>query len=561
MKKAFVALSLLLLPTTACNRSGGELTKDAINKGRSAAAVLAYTKVIPPCATKSGESKVPYSITNIHYYGAPGLVYQRTAPTAAFPNGYADITVTGTLAFSPANWDPSPTCLEFGLHDSSDSNDLMRGWSGMVADSLKLTKTSVSGKYATDFTVTFRVPAGLANADVGSNDGMYKLFIRAVQNGTPGKYAFVGQIGVGHVYVIAGQSNGSWNGDLPDSSAAGAYLLLDNREGSSLKVYPLDDNYVYSASQKNSPAWFDESLAWTDNDNASGTDDGRNSKPVRPGSYWPSLSRNLFKRFGVPTMFVPVNRGGTTISDWLPNAGPCEHCGLEDWAGKSHFLFDRMANAVSKLHGLSGLRAVIWHQGESEGGEATNYAANLGNLISTLRSRVGDSEIPFLVSEVSATVFARSRAGVSCSALRRNSGAGVPLISASHFCPLPNLVVYGQRPVMTSSGSNLSLPKVFLGAQADRFDSLYRRSGYRGHRPDGLHFTNRGSTETKNCAFVTVDEGVSYCDGFSAMAREYEMAIANAFFKTATFPGTIAITPGEAGTVCADGVCQFIRQK
>ena len=95
---------------------------------------------------------------------------------------------------------------------------------------------------------------------------------------------------------------------------------------------------------------------------------------------------------------IKVTQGGTTLNgDWNPaNPG-------------SGYMYVALTNTVRvALQALTDagasytLRGMIWHQGEgdSSGSAATNYEANLTQLIAAVRRDVGVANLPFVVGEL-----------------------------------------------------------------------------------------------------------------------------------------------------------------
>lgn len=90
---------------------------------------------------------------------------------------------------------------------------------------------------------------------------------------------------------------------------------------------------------------------------------------------------------------VPAAVGGSPISSWEP--------GALDAATNTHPWDDAMARLrVAQRDGT--LRAILWHQGESDATPARSvvYAEKLRALIARFRSEVGDPTLPFVVGQL-----------------------------------------------------------------------------------------------------------------------------------------------------------------
>jgi hypothetical protein len=104
------------------------------------------------------------------------------------------------------------------------------------------------------------------------------------------------------------------------------------------------------------------------------------------GSPWALLGDLLVKRYQVPVGFFCTGIGSTHVGDWAP-------------AGK---LYPHLKAAL-KLAEANGIRAVLWHQGESDSivGTPTNlYAERLSSIIQQSRIDLGSS-VPWGIAHAS----------------------------------------------------------------------------------------------------------------------------------------------------------------
>ncbi|MBQ0105904.1 MAG: hypothetical protein KBT47_07725 [Armatimonadetes bacterium] len=101
------------------------------------------------------------------------------------------------------------------------------------------------------------------------------------------------------------------------------------------------------------------------------------------GSLYPSLGDILYKEFNVPIGFASTGWGGTNTKQWMPNAMPL----FEDTNVNTKInLFDYFAKRILWL-GKNGFRCVIWHQGESDCGDAPDeYFMRMCQIIESSRS-------------------------------------------------------------------------------------------------------------------------------------------------------------------------------
>ncbi len=177
-----------------------------------------------------------------------------------------------------------------------------------------------------------RVPAG----------GWYQLVVR----GTSADSSVVIEakrehFGVGEVFVVAGQSNAANSGAVRQQTETEQVSSFDGH------------------------TW---RLAHDPQLGASG--DG--------GSFMPAMGDTLARRLGVPIGIVPIAQGATSVREWLPQGTPVDRltttgAGLVPaasggWESDGR-LFGRLTERLAAL-GSHGFRTIVWHQGESDAGQA-----------------------------------------------------------------------------------------------------------------------------------------------------------------------------------------------
>lgn len=196
-----------------------------------------------------------------------------------------------------------------------------------------LARASEDGERAT-FTAALSVPAG----------GWHRLAVTVDGIAGPAEVAVNERLGVGDVFVVAGQSNSANFGE--------------ERFGA------LDDQV----------SAFD-GASWTlAQDPMPGVQDGSDG-----GSPWPVCGRALRELTGVPIAFASCGFGGTTLAQWQKGAGV-------DVEGRRVPLFDGLA---ARVKALGRVRAILWHQGESDANDGTttaDYVARFKSLKDDLRA-------------------------------------------------------------------------------------------------------------------------------------------------------------------------------
>ena len=187
----------------------------------------------------------------------------------------------------------------------------------------KVTHLTTSGDA---FSVDLEVPAG----------GWYRLDVR-VTCGDAVFQANIDHVGVGEVFVVAGQSNSANYGEEKQSTSTGLVSAFDGKK------------------------W---RLAQDPEPGAGG----------KGGSFMPPLGDLLAKEFHVPIGFAPCGIGATSVREWLPAGVPfpnpptitqrVHQLPNGPWESDGR-AFQTLAGILKTL-GPEGCRAVLWHQGESD---------------------------------------------------------------------------------------------------------------------------------------------------------------------------------------------------
>ena len=180
---------------------------------------------------------------------------------------------------------------------------------------------------ATNFHADMKASAG----------GWYRLEVRLQQAGTLVAEGVVEHVGVGEVFVVAGQSNSANHGEERQQSKTG--LVATFHDGQ----------------------W---QLARDPQPGASGSG----------GSFMPPFGDAIAECFHVPVGFIAVGVGATSVREWLPRGarftnpptltGHVTQLASGEWESKGT-LFESFVTRM-KSAGPQGFRAVLWHQGESD---------------------------------------------------------------------------------------------------------------------------------------------------------------------------------------------------
>lgn len=293
-------------------------------------------------------------------------------------------------AYAPLN--PSPRYMlgttqdesSSSLTSSSSESSSSSSSSSVIPDTISITSTSanqiyqrtgnsatvtISGGYTGDPTaIEWRHAGGAwATLDASPTGGNFSGSA-AIPEGTgllEVRFAnsisvtdSVADVGVGDVFLVAGQSNAEGRG-----SAA----------------------LPYSGSLKS--GMFREDLAWAPLSD--------HTDPDWPSSYsaWPYLGTLLEAELGVPVAFITTADGATSLGtaaapgDWYPVTGGGRY---------------ENSTTVALAAQTGGFKAILWYQGErdvADGTSKADYKASLGTLVDSFQSDLSTSA-PMIIAQL-----------------------------------------------------------------------------------------------------------------------------------------------------------------
>ena len=170
------------------------------------------------------------------------------------------------------------------------------------------------------------------------------------------------QVGVGDVYVIAGQSNAAGRAKGPVEDAPDLNVRVLRPDGRwDLATHPLGET--------------------------TGAVHTGNYENHNPGhSPWLHFAKRLSRELGVPVGLVPCAYGGAPLRWWNP--------------AENGALLRNMWDMLDEYEIRP--KAVLWVQGEAEGFEdsAETYAERFRQFVQAVRERLGDPELPFVTVQV-----------------------------------------------------------------------------------------------------------------------------------------------------------------
>lgn len=171
--------------------------------------------------------------------------------------------------------------------------------------------------------------------------GWYHFEIRAFRQDVEVASLSVEHIGVGEIFVIAGQSNSANYGEKKETTQTGLVVTFDD-------------------------------TGWQP---AQDPEPGAGGKK---GSFMPLFGDEMVSHFHVPVGIIAAGIGSTSVREWLPQGTRLSRLppltrnvvtvGGGQWESSGE-IFNGFTARMKQL-GPTGFRAVLWHQGESDAKQA-----------------------------------------------------------------------------------------------------------------------------------------------------------------------------------------------
>ncbi|QDK83305.1 T9SS type A sorting domain-containing protein [Spirosoma sp. KCTC 42546] len=301
---------------------------------------------------------------------------------------------------------------------------------------------------STDWQVIQNTPAGGVFAgDLTGTGGWYNLDVRGMNGDQQvGTITTVERVGIGEVFIVAGQSNGQ-----------GVHQNSPNPRNDLVNCV----NYLYPSNGfPNDPP----APVFTLLDNTTDF----TIAPRGVGSWcWGQLGDILAKRLKVPILFFNAAFSGTAVRNWresAPEGGTAYGVYNGDpYPGRQPYI--NLKISLQFYANMLGLRAVLWHQGEAD------------NLINTSTSSyVNDLK----------TVINQARQDYN-----KNMAWVVARVSYGDFIGgIDEAIIAAQNQVISST------PNVFAGPNSDIIQVPRKRAPL--NDPEGLHFDYDGLVDIAN---------------------------------------------------------------
>lgn len=207
---------------------------------------------------------------------------------------------------------------------------------------------------------------------LNGSGGWYRLEVRAWADGNVAADGSIDRVGIGEVFIVAGQSNAF---GVHEGSGAS-----DDR----VSVADFRDDDV---NEQLMPVRF------------SHADGGANVGPSNPLYMWGQLGDQLVRRLQVPVLFMGAAQPGTTSEQWRKTADG-------DMSSSSGLLpYRRLGAVLFHFTARTGARAVLWHQGEGDVGRGQQqYFDNVQQVINKSRQQANFGALAWVVSRASYTL-------------------------------------------------------------------------------------------------------------------------------------------------------------
>ncbi len=230
---------------------------------------------------------------------------------------------------------------------------------------------------------------GNFNTVMSVKQGWYRLEVRGSLNGTIiGDVVSVDRMGVGEVFVIAGQSNAEGvdavSGVFIDNDRVNCLSTLNNVESGGTDYISLSPFSQLQTSSRIAPR-------------------GRNAW------CWGRLGELLVNRLNVPVMFFNVALNGTTSTAWAQTANG--NFTINPYIGgvyANKLPYQNMSDVLKYFVPELGIRAILWCQGESDNANNTSafnraadeqaYISNIQTVINKTRIESGKSNLSWVIS-------------------------------------------------------------------------------------------------------------------------------------------------------------------
>lgn len=311
----------------------------------------------------------------------------------------------------------------------------------------------MEGGTGIDWTTIQENPKGGAfSGSITVKGGWYRLKVRGLQGEQYIEGGGVERIGVGEVFVVAGQSNAQGFNNYGGPGAGSDRVSCVNF-GSGTDQSPFDPGF---------PEF-------------SHLDAGNRVFPRGYSSWcWGRLGDRLVERLGVPVLFFNAGWQGSSSKNWRESAEGIQT--TEEYTNTEKYPvgqpYGNLRTALNYYVQALGVRAILWHQGEADNmfnRSTDDYAANMVRIIAKSREHSG-KDISWVVCRAS-----------------YSDGSGSD-----------GNILAGQDKAVQTAGNT------FAGPNTDLIQIPRGGAGQRD--PDGVHFFDSGLIQLADAWFASLND-------------------------------------------------------
>ncbi|OIN57125.1 sialate O-acetylesterase [Arsenicibacter rosenii] len=412
----------------------------------------------------------------------PAMILTSTLPGRLFFSALAVALICSYAASAQVQVTFPVSRIVFQRNNANQSPITITGLCPANTQRIEVMLTATAAGYGSStngfVTLDSQPQNGQFSGQITLSGGWYHLDVRAISNEQVTGSTRVSPIGVGEVFAIAGQSNGQG--------------VLPNRE-----TVAATDDRVSAATHFN----FSDTIRLPLPPTFSQITKDMTISPRGLTSWcWGRLGDLLTQRLNVPVLFYNAAWSGTAVRNWRESI--VTDSTATAWG--EYFMpkmpYANLKRVLQDYVPLTGLRAVLWHQGEAEAydtiptpanlqgtpAKSPNYEADLKFVIAQSRTDAGNVAIPWMVARASVDNW---------TATFYPSGLYEPVTNAQ------------TRVIQTTD-------RVFFGPITDYVQIP---------RTDGVHFSGQGLID---------------------LANAWNVQLTNDFFNAATplLPKTITVT-------------------
>lgn len=234
---------------------------------------------------------------------------------------------------------------------------------------------------------------GFFKGSLNAQGGWYRLEVRGIANNQVVNSSTINRVGIGEVFLIAGQSNaqGYYNSGNPSASDDRVNCITNfSANGSAIEP----DFPVFSKINSNT-----------------------HIAPTGSGSWcWGKLGDLLAQKLDVPILFLNAGSEAMSVVEWRLSADGAR--GYNPYVNNyapAGFPYQPFKQALNYYVNLLGIRGILWLQGETDTYSGTStqmYRESLQFLIERSRQNSGGKNISWVVSRTSKDQYRGTSQGV-----------------------------------------------------------------------------------------------------------------------------------------------------